>query len=475
MKISTTKLALVCFLWIYFSLSSGNILAQEVFKRKVDFDIDQDGVSLSGSATIAAEFIFNGYSYIKVKYSDLTINTLSYKDMYFSNGSNRDILAFPFKPENGGYFVNAEMIVSIAYVDLNGELAVSKNLMSNTFDENIKSFTIKDKIYTLTDYYGNDAIDDYFRELNHPKYKAADFWERSALIDAKITGLSPNILRQMTMIIDAKLREKKEKEEKEKETDKEKEEDDFDDFLNGGTKVKDDKKNTDDNFDDFLSGKKNVNDQKTSQAKSKDDFDEFLRNGKVTVVELDGNGDSYVTDKGVFYLSGLIKSTEKEFEAIIVGEDFNQEFEISNNSFNIPIILKSGANNFTIKVNNFRKKININSTRRPVKLRATLLWNTSGSDIDLHMVDNEGNECYYSNKRSGLMNLDVDNTSGFGPENIYVNQINSGTYTVYVNNYSGGIGTEATIYIYVDEVLTQTEKVKFKNGKNKILIANLKF
>lgn len=252
--------------------------AQNTYTRVVDFKLDQDGVSLSGSATLAAEFAFLGAPYLKVKYADLTIKTLSYKNKYLSSGSNRDILAFPYKPENGGYYVNAEMIVSIAYVDLNGGLAVKKNLMSNTFDDNVKSFTIKDKIYTLTDTYSNKAIDDYFRQLNHPKYKAADFWERSALIDAKITGLSPNIIRQMTTIIDAKLREK---EQEKQDENKDKKQDSFDDFLSGNNKADSNKKSVDNGFDEFLSGKKTT-EKKNTVTKPNYDFDDFLSGEKPT-------------------------------------------------------------------------------------------------------------------------------------------------------------------------------------------------
>lgn len=56
------------------------------------------------------------------------------------------------------------------------------------------------------------------------------------------------------------------------------------------------------------------------------------------------------------------------------------------------------------------------------------------------------------------MQLDVDNTSGYGPENISVrlNQ-HPGTYKVYINHYGGHSGN-VTLYIYLDNRLIATEK-----------------
>lgn len=50
----------------------------------------------------------------------------------------------------------------------------------------------------------------------------------------------------------------------------------------------------------------------------------------------------------------------------------------------------------------------------------TLIWNTDGVDLDLHVVEPGGKEIYWEEPK-GLQGgeLDVDNTKGFGPENIY--------------------------------------------------------
>ena len=50
----------------------------------------------------------------------------------------------------------------------------------------------------------------------------------------------------------------------------------------------------------------------------------------------------------------------------------------------------------------------------------TLIWNTDGVDLDLHVIEPGGKEIYWEDPK-GVKGgeLDVDNTKGFGPENVY--------------------------------------------------------
>jgi hypothetical protein len=50
----------------------------------------------------------------------------------------------------------------------------------------------------------------------------------------------------------------------------------------------------------------------------------------------------------------------------------------------------------------------------------TLLWNTDGVDLDLHVIEPGGKEIYWEEPKGDQGGeLDVDNTKGFGPENVY--------------------------------------------------------
>jgi hypothetical protein len=50
----------------------------------------------------------------------------------------------------------------------------------------------------------------------------------------------------------------------------------------------------------------------------------------------------------------------------------------------------------------------------------TLIWNTDGVDLDLHVIEPGGKEIFWEEPKGRQGGeLDVDNTKGFGPENIY--------------------------------------------------------
>jgi len=78
------------------------------------------------------------------------------------------------------------------------------------------------------------------------------------------------------------------------------------------------------------------------------------------------------------------------------------------------------------------------------RLRVVLSWDSDNTDLDLHVVAPDGQHTFYANRvvaDGGA--LDVDVTTGFGPE-IYSNPTPpTGTYLVYVNYYGSGAGPEA--------------------------------
>jgi Uncharacterized protein conserved in bacteria len=72
-------------------------------------------------------------------------------------------------------------------------------------------------------------------------------------------------------------------------------------------------------------------------------------------------------------------------------------------------------------------------------LRITLAWETDANDVDLHVVDPHGEECYYqhTSTASGL-ELHEDITQGLGPEVVRAETLVKGTYHIGVNYYSAG-------------------------------------
>lgn len=81
---------------------------------------------------------------------------------------------------------------------------------------------------------------------------------------------------------------------------------------------------------------------------------------------------------------------------------------------------------------------------------AQLEWDGYG-DADLYIIEPDGNRVYYSNKNGKSGHLDMDNRIEKGPEHYYAScnsdEIQTGTYQILVDNYSGANGRLATVLI----------------------------
>jgi len=101
----------------------------------------------------------------------------------------------------------------------------------------------------------------------------------------------------------------------------------------------------------------------------------------------------------------------------------------------------------------------------PQDLHVELVWDKAWGDADLHLtqagVDPASAwflvepDCFFGNKvgnwppngPSADASLDIDDTDGFGPENINVDRPGPGVYRVGVHGYSGRAG-KLTVRIY---------------------------
>jgi len=71
--------------------------------------------------------------------------------------------------------------------------------------------------------------------------------------------------------------------------------------------------------------------------------------------------------------------------------------------------------------------------------QVTLTWDTDQTDIDLHVIEPDGDHVYYGNKNSATGQLDHDEQYGFGPENYYVLSTavpETGQYQIYIHYYT---------------------------------------
>ena len=92
------------------------------------------------------------------------------------------------------------------------------------------------------------------------------------------------------------------------------------------------------------------------------------------------------------------------------------------------------------------------------ELRIVLTWGATPADLDSHLftpystaVGNDNYHIWYSNQSDGVgNNLDVDDTTSYGPETVTIPQVVSGLYKYYVCDYTncvrGNVGSYEMSY-----------------------------
>ena len=120
----------------------------------------------------------------------------------------------------------------------------------------------------------------------------------------------------------------------------------------------------------------------------------------------------------------------------------------------------------------------------PVKLRIVMSWDADQTDIDLHVLEPNGEECYYGHRRTaegGFVSEDV--TTGYGPEEYLKKELESGTYKVMSNYFASHQtkltgATTVTATVYTDWGTAQEKRqvltLRLEKPKSKHLIGEVK-
>ncbi len=120
----------------------------------------------------------------------------------------------------------------------------------------------------------------------------------------------------------------------------------------------------------------------------------------------------------------------------------------------------------------------------PVKLRIVLSWDADETDIDLHVLEPNGEEAFYGHRRTsegGFVSEDV--TTGYGPEEYLKKDLETGVYRVLTNYFAshqttltGATTVQATVYT---DWATKDEKMqiltlRLDKPKSKVTIGEIK-
>lgn len=142
-------------------------------------------------------------------------------------------------------------------------------------------------------------------------------------------------------------------------------------------------------------------------------------------------------------ISGHIRDVTKPMGTLVVNGVAMPITVNSDGAFARPYAFGTGSNSVEVRYGKQRARrqfYDAAPASLPVKLRVVLSWDTDATDVDLHVVSPTGEHSWYGDRvmPSGGA-LDVDVTTGFGPEIFAHPSPGAGVWQVYVNYYGAGI------------------------------------
>ncbi len=165
------------------------------------------------------------------------------------------------------------------------------------------------------------------------------------------------------------------------------------------------------------------------------------------------------------------KESRRPYTLVVNGIPMPQQIN-DDGSFARPYAFASGSNSVELRSPDglVQRRVQFYDERqgqaRP-KLRILLAWDTDNTDLDLHVVTPDGEHVFYANR---VLNnggaLDVDVTTGYGPEIFSSPAPQAGNYLVYVNYYGSGEDeqsvTTAQVSIITDEGEANEQQQTFR-------------
>lgn len=142
-------------------------------------------------------------------------------------------------------------------------------------------------------------------------------------------------------------------------------------------------------------------------------------------------------------IKGHISGNKKPGPAKLVVNGVPMPLSIDESGgFERPYAFGAGSNSIEVRNGKERRRVQFYDAyagKPQARLRVVLSWDSDGTDLDLHVVSPDGQHVFYGDRvapNGGA--LDVDVTTGFGPEIFASTAPPVGVYHVFVNYYGSG-------------------------------------
>ncbi len=171
----------------------------------------------------------------------------------------------------------------------------------------------------------------------------------------------------------------------------------------------------------------------------------------------------------VVHLVGTVSDTSLDRGTVTIlnnGRYVSAPLPFTNGTFDARQPISPGQNQITVSAINEggvgNASVNVECDAVSQVLWTELVWDTNGTDVDLHLLRPGAElfefpgDCYFSNETPDWgaygagddPQLDIDNTWGYGPEHITLNQVpTAGRYSLWVHYWEGDVTTNFTLVV----------------------------
>lgn len=144
-------------------------------------------------------------------------------------------------------------------------------------------------------------------------------------------------------------------------------------------------------------------------------------------------------------IKGRISGNPKEGPATLIVNGVAMPLSLGETgSFERPYAFGSGSNGIEVRSPDGKRRKRVQfydayAGKPQARLRVVLSWDSDGTDLDLHVVSPDGEHVFYGNRvATNGAALDVDVTTGYGPEIYGSAAPPTGVYHIFVNYYGSG-------------------------------------
>ncbi len=178
-------------------------------------------------------------------------------------------------------------------------------------------------------------------------------------------------------------------------------------------------------------------------------------------VVIDSPKGGFTTER-IQQISGRVTNFRGNRAELIIN-GIPQTIPLHNGRFSLSSVIAPGNNVVEVIAGGSSKSVTFFAKVPKRDLKVVLTWDTP-TDVDLWVIDPKGEKCYYGHRStSSGGNLDVDVTSGYGPETFTMTNGLPGNYAVQVQYYSAGRApvTRVNVHLVMYEGTPREERKKF--------------